>query len=88
MKSGIMRIVMFKTQKPKRFRFKPRYFDPEEEAAEKRRKAREARLSEVGQSLRDEMSKKWHRKSKRKSNAVVLVYLALVILLIVYIFGR
>lgn len=82
-----MKIVMFKTQKPKRFHFKPRYFDAEVEAAEKRRKAREARLSEVGQGLHEEMSKKWHRKTKRKSNAVVMVYFALVILLIVYIFG-
>lgn len=83
-----MKVVFFKTKKPDSFTYKPRYFDPEKEAVEERKKARERRLSGNGDSLRDEMSRKWHRKTKQKSNRLTIIYIALLIMLLLYLFGR
>ncbi|MGM0565386.1 MAG: hypothetical protein ACQESX_01400 [Bacteroidota bacterium] len=82
-----MKIVMFKTRKPRTFTYRPRYFDPEKEALEERRRAREQRLSDSGERLREEMTRKWHRKAKRKSNTTTLVYIAVLALLLFLIFG-
>ncbi len=57
-----MRFVTFRTPKPKRFSYKPRYFDEDKEAMEKR-KAELGYDSELPhrESLRLQMSKKWKK---------------------------
>ncbi|MFW5975084.1 MAG: hypothetical protein ACOCQ6_02655 [Bacteroidota bacterium] len=82
-----MKIVMFKTRKPRKFIYRPRYFDPEKEAMEERRRARELRLSDSSEKLREEMTRKWHRKAKRKSNTTMLVYIVILVLLLYLVFG-
>jgi len=55
-----MRIVMFNTPKPKRFRYKPRYYDEEKEKLEQR-KAELGLRSELShnESIRSQMNKRW-----------------------------
>ena len=57
-----MRIVSFKTPKPKSFTYRPRYYDPEKEAIEKR-KAAMGLDSSISQSdkLRLQMQRRWHK---------------------------
>ena len=57
-----MRFVTFRTPKPKQFKYKPRYYDEEKEALEKR-KAELGYDSEVShhESLRLQMSKRWRK---------------------------
>jgi|AntRauTorckE6833_2_1112554.scaffolds.fasta_scaffold00071_12 hypothetical protein len=83
-----MKIVMFKTAKPRVFQYKPRYYNPEKEALEERKKARELRTSDSGQRLKEEMTRKWHRKAKSKSNKTALAYAIVLVLLLLLIFGR
>ncbi len=79
-----MKIIMFKTRKPKQFKYKSRYYDPEKEEIEQRRLAREQRIKGGSQGLREEMSRKWHRKTKKKSNYATLLYIVALILLIYF----
>lgn len=81
-----MKLTFFKTQGPRQFHIKPRYYDPEKEAQEQRKWEREQRIS-GGEGLREQMERKWHRKRRKKSMGVTLVYLALIILLLVIILG-
>ena len=57
-----MRFVTFRTPKPKQFKYKPRYYDEEKEAIEKR-KAELGYDSEVShhESLRLQMSRRWRK---------------------------
>jgi hypothetical protein len=57
-----MNFVFFRTPKPKRFSFKPRYYDPEKEEWE-RKKAERGLKSDIGrrESLRMEMDKRWRK---------------------------
>ncbi len=57
-----MRFVTFRTPKPKQFTYKPRYYDEEKEALEKR-KAELGYDSKVShhESLRLQMSKRWRK---------------------------
>jgi hypothetical protein len=59
-----MKFVMFRTLKPRRFSYHPRYFDPEKEAMEKRRAELgiESKLSEQ-ELLRAKMSAKWRQQN-------------------------
>ncbi len=55
-----MKIVSFRTQKPKRFNYTPRYYDPDKEA-EERRKAELGLKSELSHKevLKLQMSRRW-----------------------------
>ena len=55
-----MRFVVFKTPTPKRFKYKPRYFDEEKERLEQR-KAELGLSSELSQQekIRSQMRKRW-----------------------------
>jgi len=57
-----MRIVSFKTPKPKSFSYRPRYYDPEKEVIE-RRKAAMGLDSNLTQSdkLRLQMQRRWRK---------------------------
>ncbi len=57
-----MRFVTFRTPKPKRFSYKPRYYDEDKEALEKRKAelGYDSSLSHR-ESLKLQMSKKWKK---------------------------
>ncbi|MCF6170336.1 MAG: hypothetical protein L3J31_03535 [Bacteroidales bacterium] len=57
-----MRIVTFKTPRPKRFSYKPRYYDEDKEALEQRKAALgyETKVSHR-ESLRLQMARKWQK---------------------------
>ncbi len=59
-----MKFVMFRTIKPRRFSYRPRHFDPDKEAMEKRRAELgvESKLSEQ-ELLRAKMSAKWRQQN-------------------------
>lgn len=59
-----MKFVLFRTNKPKKFSYRPRYFNPEKEAME-RRKAElgvEQELTE-NEALRARMTSRWRQKN-------------------------
>ena len=81
-----MRFVTFRTPKPKRFSYKPRYYDEKKEALEKR-KAELGYDSELThrESLRLQMSKRWNKSDdgnfgrSRMSQAVSYIFILLII---------
>jgi cytochrome c-type biogenesis protein CcmH/NrfG len=83
--------MFFKTQKPKQFEYEPRYYDPQKEAIEQRR--REMGLSDQQthqEQLRARMRFEWERrkdmrKRKRNNNIRLLVFIALIIILLSFI---
>ena len=74
-----MRFVLFKTPKPRQFRYKPRYYDEEKERLEKR-KAELGLSSELSEreALRVQMRSKWRKGSAHTggSNLSRLIYFA------------
>jgi len=60
---------MFRTPKPKQFKYKPRYYDEEKERLEQRKAELgfDSNLSHK-ESLRFQMSKKWHRGSSESAS--------------------
>jgi type VI protein secretion system component VasF len=89
-----MRIVFFKTPKPKRFNLQTRYYDEEKEYWEQRR--RELGISEDGKKadFKSRVGKDWKRMRKgssvrqRKANVSVVIYIAIVIALLYYFFFK
>jgi hypothetical protein len=86
-----MKIVFFRTPKPKQFSYPPRYYDAEKERWEQRKK--ELGLSSDGQTdFGSRITSNWNRfrkgdrKRKRKAEMSVLVYLLIVAVLIYFIF--
>ena len=86
-----MRFVTFRTPKPKQFKYKPRYYDEEKEALEKR-KAELGYDSEVSrhESLRLQMSKRWRKGDTEKgasslSRIIYYLFYAVVILGGIYV---
>ncbi len=59
-----MRLISFKTPKPKSFNYTPRYYDPKKEELEKKKAAMgiESELSH-NEELRLRMSSRWGKKS-------------------------
>jgi len=84
-----MKIFMFRTPKPKRFNFKPRYYDPDKEEIEKRKYDLGITDSDDPEiRLRAEMKKKWRneaRTSRRKSDLQRTLFFIVIIALLVYI---
>lgn len=86
-----MRIVFFRIPKPKRFNYPPRYYDEEKERIEMRKK--ELGLA-GGENIdfRTQLTHNWNRfrrgdRSRRKRAEIsVLIYLAIVAILIYFIF--
>lgn len=64
-----MRFTLFQTPKPKRFTYKPRYYDEEKDRLEQK-KAEMGYNSEYSHrdSLRLQMSKRWRRGSSSDNN--------------------
>ncbi len=86
-----MKIVFFRTPKPRQFSYPPRYYDEEKEHWEMRRK--ELGLSDSGDTdFKTMLSNNWRRmrksdrSRKKKAEMSVLVYLFIVAILIYFIF--
>jgi hypothetical protein len=60
-----MNIVFFKRPKPRQFNYVPRYYDPEKEEAEARRKARNSPQDmDPGERMRAEIRRRWRTDRK------------------------
>jgi hypothetical protein len=72
-----MRFVLFKTPRPRQFRYKPRYYDEEKERLQ-RRKAELGLNTELSrrETLRAQMHSKWRRSDSfmGRSNLSRLIY--------------
>jgi len=86
-----MKIVFFRTPKPKRFSYPPRYYDEEKERWEQRKK--ELGLAGAGKAdFSSRISSNWKRfrKSdhtrKKKAEMTVIIYLFIVAALIYLVF--
>jgi hypothetical protein len=86
-----MKFSILQTRKPKQFEYSPRYFDPQKEAIEQRRK--EMGLSDKQtheEQLRARMQYTWNRRRERqkrqRNNTIkLLIFIALAVLLIAFI---
>jgi len=87
-----MKIVFFRTPKPKQFKYPPRYYDEDKERWDRRRK--ELGLIQNGESsdFKSQIGSNWKRlrkkdnKRQKKANMSVLVYLLIVAILVYFIF--
>jgi len=72
-----MRIVMFNTPKPKRFSYKPRYYDEEKERLEQRKAelGLDSKFSH-NESIRLQMKKRWGKSDKdiRQNRLSKIIY--------------
>jgi hypothetical protein len=87
-----MKLVFFRTNSPKRFAYRPRYYNPEKEAMQ-RRKAEMGLTSELNENetLRARMSARWRQKSPEKVGSKyqpirIIVYAAVAVVSIYLIF--
>ena len=85
-----MKIVFFRTPRPKQFHYPPRYYDEEKERREQRR--RELGLSGEKADFKSQISANWsrykrhERDRKKKAEISVMIYLLIVAMLIYLIF--
>ncbi|OQX72309.1 MAG: hypothetical protein B6D61_14100 [Bacteroidetes bacterium 4484_249] len=87
-----MKIVFFRTPKPKQFKYPPRYYDEEKERWERRRK--ELGIGENGKKtdFKSQVGSRWRRLRKtdnsrqKKANMSVIIYLLIVAMLIYFVF--
>ena len=89
-----MRITLFKIKKPKRFGFRPRYYDPQREDLEMRINRVKSELeavekSESREALRHRMRHAWsspqHRASMNRTSNIRIMVIAGILLLILYL---
>lgn len=80
-----MKFVFFRTNTPRKFSYRPRYYNPEKEAMEQRRAEMglENQLSE-GEAIRARMSAKWRHKQPEKfgnryKKMSIVVYLVVIL---------
>lgn len=88
-----MAITFFKTPKNKQFNYRPLFYDPKKEEREKRLKtAYEAGKDDYEQALRDRIQMRWKRtagiRDRQASNRRLIIILAVVFLLVYYVFFR
>lgn len=85
-----MKVVFFKTPRPKQFSYPPRYYNEENERWEQRKK--ELGLSEEKTDFKSRIESNWgrfdkkDRQRKRKAEKSVLIYLFIVAILIYLVF--
>ncbi len=67
-----MRLVSFKTPKPKSFTYRPRYYDPDKEALEKKKAAMglDTTLSH-NEKLRLQMSRRWRKEELNQEKSTL-----------------
>lgn len=84
-----MNIVFFKRPRPRQFHYQPRYYDPEKEALEQRRK--ELGLSQEmdhREKLRFEMRRQWSARggtASRKGSVERIIYYSILAILVIYV---
>lgn len=89
-----MRIVFFRTPKPKRFEYKPLHFDPDQERRNQRRRELGLEVKGEADSFSSRIDSAWRvryikqREAKRKSRASAIIYLIIVAVLVYFIFFR
>lgn len=88
-----MRISFFRTGKPKDFSYSPLYYNERKEELKKIRKSVEAESGEnTAERLRVRLERSWRERQERKrsktstSNLRLLIYLAVLALLIYFMF--
>ncbi len=85
-----MKISLAKTPKPRQFGYKPRFYDAQKEADEKRKLEIEQNIKNPDRiNLRREMQNKWGRKDSLRSNSrkyALLVYVVLLLILLYFFF--
>ena len=85
-----MKISFIKTKKARQFDYKPRYYDAQKEADEKRKKEIEQNIMNPERiNLRREMRQKWGRHDRTRSksrNYSIAIYIAILIAISYLIF--
>ncbi len=89
-----MRLTLFKTEKPKRFEFKPRYYDPQKEDLDRRvarakREIEAAEKNETREELRHRLRHAWglqeHRASLNRTSNMRIILIAGILFLIFFL---
>lgn len=85
-----MKFIFFKTAKPKRFAYRPRYYDPEKEEAENRYNAYHSDDPTV--RIKAQIERRWKRRrhdsAKQKSQKLsVFIYLILLFVILYLMFN-
>jgi len=87
-----MKFVFFHKQKPKGFEIKPRYYDKKKEENEERLKRLGLKDSDSKERLRLQMRKKWGHEGrdevKAKSTRLMLIYIAIILIVLYFLFFR
>lgn len=85
-----MQIVFFKTAKPRRFDYKPRYYDEEKERMEELRRISNGEGEQRKADLKTEISRRWHTADRKNRNTArginLFVYLLIAVLLVYFVF--
>jgi len=85
-----MKIVFFRTPKPRQFEYKPRYYDEEEERLQKRRQEMEKSGHGDTSFIKSEIDRRWRRidrKNRNKARGInLLIYLIIIALLVYFLF--
>jgi len=85
-----MKVTFFRTPRPKKFSYPPRYYDAEKERLEQRKK--ELSLSGEKKDFKSQLNTSWRRvkkhdhQRKKKAEISVLIYLLIVSILIYFVF--
>ncbi|NPD45807.1 MULTISPECIES: hypothetical protein [unclassified Lentimicrobium] len=87
-----MKVTFLKTSKARKFDYKPRFYDAQKEADEKRKKEIEDNIKNPERlNLRREMQQKWgrHDRTRKKSKSYSLaIYIVLLIAIIYFMFFK
>lgn len=86
-----MNFFIFKTAKPKRFEYRPRYYDPEKYERELRRERmgldpKQSREERMRAQIRYDWERKKERRAKLRNGMLrMFLYLALIVILLLWI---
>ncbi|MFH1119736.1 MAG: hypothetical protein V1775_07920 [Bacteroidota bacterium] len=86
-----MKIVAFKTRKPRHFNYKPLYYDRKKEEMEERLKKYSNPEQEITERLRARIKETWRVKEGRNnliSKRTLIIYLVASVVIIYFIFFR
>jgi hypothetical protein len=86
-----MKIVFFKTPKPKQFNYKPIYYDAKKEALEERRRQLGIGTGDgKNPDLKSMLARNWRRRDRdperKKSSRMSLFIFLIIILFLIYVF--
>ncbi|MCF8301939.1 MAG: hypothetical protein K9I94_01585 [Bacteroidales bacterium] len=82
-----MKFIFFKTGKPRRFEYRPRYYDPEKEDAENRYKAYMS--DDPSERIKAQIARRWRRRrhdsTKQKSQKLMVFVYLIILFFILYL---